>query len=269
MYDDVLVATDGSDVAEDAVSQAIALARGPDAAVHAVSVTSGTDDREAAERYVAEAAEIAHEAGAAGESVVREGRPATEIIECADELDADVIVAGTRGRTGVRQTLLGSVALELVGEARRPVSTVGPDATPAGSIDEVLLATDGWSTPDAATDHALSLAASRGARLRALYVLDVESAGSDARDAIDEREREATAAVVDRADAAGVPVDRRIERGTPDEIVLEYADAETVDLLVLGTESGSTAERLVLGTVAQDVVPRATVPVLTVRSNGE
>jgi len=106
----------------------------------------------------------ARQADCEADAVVRSGRPADEIPATATEVGADLIVLGTHGRTGLSQALLGSVALEVLREARQPVLTVGPDAALEGpELDDVLLATDGWSGSRAATEHAISLADSADA----------------------------------------------------------------------------------------------------------
>jgi nucleotide-binding universal stress UspA family protein len=56
--------------------------------------------------------------------VVLEGDPATELLELADEVECDLIVLGTHGRTGLTRMLMGSVAEELVRRAKCPVLTV-------------------------------------------------------------------------------------------------------------------------------------------------
>ncbi len=60
------------------------------------------------------------------EAVVREGYPATVIEEEAERQNADLIVIGTRGLTGLRHMLLGSVAERVVQKAPCPVLTVKP-----------------------------------------------------------------------------------------------------------------------------------------------
>jgi nucleotide-binding universal stress UspA family protein len=62
--------------------------------------------------------------GIAVETVVREGYPATVIQEEAEERHADLIVIGTRGLTGLKHLLLGSVAERVVQKAPCPVLTV-------------------------------------------------------------------------------------------------------------------------------------------------
>ena len=67
----------------------------------------------------------------AGRDVVTEvlhGRPGTEIVEAARRRSVDVIVIGSRGRTGLGRTLLGSVAGEVLASAGCSVLIVAPPA---------------------------------------------------------------------------------------------------------------------------------------------
>jgi nucleotide-binding universal stress UspA family protein len=57
---------------------------------------------------------------------VRFGSPVREIIHAAEELQADLIVMSTHGRTGLRHVLVGSVAEKVVRFAKCPVLTVKP-----------------------------------------------------------------------------------------------------------------------------------------------
>lgn len=68
-------------------------------------------------------------------TVMEDGRPASVIAQVADQVDADVIVVGRRGRGGVAELLLGSVSHELVLHSKRPVlviSTAPQEAVNAG-----------------------------------------------------------------------------------------------------------------------------------------
>jgi len=58
------------------------------------------------------------------EALVREGYPATVIIEAAESHGADLIVIGTHGHTGLKHLLLGSIAERVVQKAPCPVLTV-------------------------------------------------------------------------------------------------------------------------------------------------
>ena len=58
------------------------------------------------------------------ECLIREGVPFLEIIRCAKELNVDMIVCGTHGRTGLKHVLFGSVAEKVVRKAPCPVLSV-------------------------------------------------------------------------------------------------------------------------------------------------
>src|SRR5438874_1488196 len=71
------------------------------------------------------------------EHLLKEGDPVTEILGVAREINADLIVMGTHGRTGLERLLMGSVAERVVRRAACPVLTVRtpfPQAVPAGEL---------------------------------------------------------------------------------------------------------------------------------------
>lgn len=138
MFETVVIATDGSESAERCVETAVDFASRFDAEVHALYVVD-TDEIESSPGEIRDDLETAIEKAGdealsfaeqeAGESIdlttaVHEGDPATEIMEYADEIDADVIAVGTRGRHGDHAFLLGSVAETVVRSAPQPVLTV-------------------------------------------------------------------------------------------------------------------------------------------------
>ncbi len=137
MFEKVVVATDGSESGERAIDVGLDLADRFDAQVHAVTVldTSEVDSapEELREEYRAALESQAETAldsftQRTGEmpitTAVREGRAAPEIRAYASEVEADLIVSGTRGRHGEHRPLLGSVAEHLVRQSTVPVLTV-------------------------------------------------------------------------------------------------------------------------------------------------
>jgi nucleotide-binding universal stress UspA family protein len=71
-----------------------------------------------------EAAQLAAEKGADVETALLKGRPADEIVAYADDIDADLIVVGSRGHGSIASALIGSVSLGVLHESRRPVLIV-------------------------------------------------------------------------------------------------------------------------------------------------
>ena len=81
------------------------------------SLSFRREAREATERV----AEVLRETAPRVDTVVRSGSPADEIIRTADELDADLIVVGGRGKGAVGAILMGSVAYRVMHHAPCPV----------------------------------------------------------------------------------------------------------------------------------------------------
>lgn len=138
MYNHVLFPTDGSDAAAGATEEAFAVAANNDATLHVLFVVDetagplnvrGGDERferaEAeGEKLVNEVAERATQAGV--ENVVcavEQGTPDETILEYAAE-NADLIVMGTHGRSGLDRHLLGSVTENVVRRSDVSVLTV-------------------------------------------------------------------------------------------------------------------------------------------------
>lgn len=141
--------------------------------------------------------------------------------------------------------------------------------------DEILVPTDGSPAATAALDHAMNLAETYGARLHTLYVVDAGSfasidAGSDmVVDALEEEGNRAVEEIRERAEAAGIETETHVDSGTAYRSILDYIDAEDVDLVVMGTHGRRGVERFLLGSVTERVVRSADVPVLTVRAGDE
>ena len=137
-------------------------------------------------------------------------------------------------------------------------------------FDRILLPTDGSDAGNRAVDQAVGLAAETGAALDLLFVVeDIPYAPEMMDDTVEEELQgigeEAIAAIEARADEAGVDVVSAIRKGAPHSAILEYADGEGVDAIVMGTHGRSGLDRYLLGSVTERVVRTADVPVLTVR----
>ena len=64
-------------------------------------------------------------------------------------------------------------------------------------------------------------------------------------------------------------VDGLVEEGHPAERILRYAKEHKIDLIVMGTHGRRGLNRILLGSVAEEVVRRSPVPVITVRMAGD
>ncbi|MFC7041860.1 universal stress protein [Halonotius sp. GCM10025705] len=131
MFETIVVATDGSDSVSRAVTVALDVADRFDATVHALSVIdtdTGEDTPDRRDELNAHAEDaldlVEGETDQPVVTTVREGEPAEEISAYAEEIDADLVTTGTRGRHGENRFLLGSVAERVVRICPVPVLTV-------------------------------------------------------------------------------------------------------------------------------------------------
>jgi nucleotide-binding universal stress UspA family protein len=138
----IVVGTDGSPGAEAAVQKAIELIPGDGVTVHLVCAYPGrtalerigltarqepTDLRGVAADVLARDEHRFVEAGFTVQKHAREGDPAHVIIDVAGEQDAELIVVGARGHTGLRRFVLGSVSGKLAQHASRSLLIVHDD----------------------------------------------------------------------------------------------------------------------------------------------
>jgi nucleotide-binding universal stress UspA family protein len=130
MFSRIVVGTDGSDTAGEAVRQATELARLSGARLDIVSAFSPVPNQRVRQEAREAPGDVQYEFtpredvnlildGASGDakgsgveevqSHAREGDPADAILDVAEEIKADLIVVGNKGMTGARRFLLGSV----------------------------------------------------------------------------------------------------------------------------------------------------------------
>ncbi len=134
MYERILVPTDGSAGTTHVALQAIDLAEQYDAALYTLYVVNddtrsllpggGDELRNRGLRAVDRVAKLAESHDVEAITETREGDPAGTILDYAGEVGANIIVAGTHGRSGVERRVIGSVAERLVRHANCPVMTV-------------------------------------------------------------------------------------------------------------------------------------------------
>lgn len=148
--------------------------------------------------------------------------------------------------------------------------TAAPGPQPVRAIRRILLATDLSSASVGATDQALELTRALHADLLVVSVIDPASPlSSGPVPRMDQRRaaRELAAqALVVKGRRVGVSVAFLVWEGEPGPAIVEAAEAEEADLIVVGTRGRNRVERWVLGSVSDHVVRHAPCPVLIVRS---
>ena len=284
MFDRILVGVDGSDCARRAATFGFELAAACDADVDVLLATGGgsrfrggaSDESDAGQDVLDETAALAADRDVAVDTHLVEGRPAAAITAFADDTDADLVVLGRTGRTGLGERLLGSVTEQVLRRTDAPVLTVtaGEAAGDAeATYNDVLVTTDGSEAAEWAGPYAAEVARRCGATLHLLDAVDVQGeagvfdAGGVSSEFVERLETRAEEATERLADTVG-DVDYRttVVRDPPHEAVRTYVEENDVDLVVMASrgQSGLTGQRL--GSVTGRVLRTVDVPVLVVTS---
>jgi nucleotide-binding universal stress UspA family protein len=199
--------------------------------------------------------------------LIRDGDASEEILRAADEVDADLIVVGTHGRSGVDRLVCGSVAESVMERSSRPVLVVRSPAVSlqARPIRLILHPTDFSASSWPALGVARALARANGAGIVLLHVAPAEvlTGGSFYAPADLGPEREALAKLRDETAKAGLEgsVQTRFGQGDPVTEILLAAEELDCDLIVMGSHGRTGLRRLLMGSVAEYVIRKA--PCLT------
>jgi nucleotide-binding universal stress UspA family protein len=204
--------------------------------------------------------------------LIKEGALLPRVRDLIEARNIDLVVMGTRGRTGVAKILLGSVAEEVFRQATCPVLTVGPKAAEmpkGGEFTEIVFATDFTPESLAAAPYAISLAQEFQAKLTLLHVIEDPKVGELV------RAEELEAGSLNRLrELAGGETELWctprfvVEHGQAAEKILDVARRKHADLIVLGVRGAGripgAKTHLPIAT-AHKIVSQAECPVLTVR----
>ncbi len=186
--------------------------------------------------------------------------------------NADMVVVGTHGRSGLGRVLLGSVAECVFRNAACPVLTVGPkvatDAPREIEFNRVIFATDFSDESLAAAPYALSLAQEFQARLTLMHAVKLPLEPLESPDLItSQREKDLRKLMPAETDLWCRP-EFVVKFGDAAENILTVAKEQQADLIVLGVRGAGGAIGMathVADATAHEIVPRAKCPVLTVR----
>jgi nucleotide-binding universal stress UspA family protein len=288
----ILVATDFSTTADAAETLAFRLARSLRAKLHVVHVRVILEDPLMAQEHQHEIARLVDSSDDDSEKALAEGRTdvddidvethlvrsisaAEAITEVASDQACELVVMGTHGRRGIKHFLIGSVAENVVRTVKLPVLTVRPDCR---LFDDrpvrILVAHDFSDQSCRAVEVAAAWASAFDSEITLLHVVEpvvypefytINVVSDDVMTRLRDRATEALDGaadelVGDRAAATMVLIGRAADT------ILSEAESGNFDLVVMGTRGLSGLEQLVLGSVAESVLRRCPVPLLTVSS---
>ena len=296
--DVLLVPLDGSVLADAALPYAEVLARALAAPLRLVAVVEPAPvgllgqpsevqahleqaDRQRLGQHLSTTADALRAGGLEVTVTLDLGDPSNRILAVADAHDVAMIVMATHGRGGAARWLVGSVADKVMRLSTRPVLLVRPpadgEAPRTVRLSRLMVPLDGSPIGETVLPIAARLAAATGAALTLVRVepwLTTVLAPYGASYDLGEMDAEVAAAagaylrtVQDRL-AAGVHADSMVLRGPPSPTLIDFAQQEHFDVVVMSTHGWGGLRRLVLGSTADRMV-RAGIPTLLVHASGE
>jgi nucleotide-binding universal stress UspA family protein len=238
--------------------------------------------------------ELGNEYGA--EVVAVPGPPAEVLVSEAQRLGAELLVIGSVGMRGPRRFMLGNVPNKVSHHAATDLLIVKTDTEPrfSGLYSSLLVGVDGSPTSMRALDAASRLSATLAIKptvvcaYEPLSESELDAVRADESDAIAQwgasrtladtpaefRWRIAAAAeandvlerAVDHAAKFGVDADARAVQGAPAEVLLDIAERENIDLLVVGSVGMTGAKRFMLGNVPHRLSHHAPTDLLIMKT---
>lgn len=186
------------------------------------------------------------------------GSPAHQIVSHAEEVDSDLVIVGSHGRSAIGRFFIGSVSHQVLTGAHCSVRIARsrPEGEAGGTT--ILAAVDGSEYTPVVVDAILEREWPEESTVLLLtsaeysYDPDEEKASLDS-------VRRLHQEIAARFDAAGIPCESLIdtERVHPTKAILKVAEERTVDMIILGARGLTGFERFVLGSVSSAVALHA------------
>ncbi|WP_268989151.1 universal stress protein [Methanosarcina barkeri] len=135
------------------------------------------------------------------------------------------------------------------------------------------MATDGSKAAENVVDFGMEIAGYIGAKVYALYVIDIsfldsvlmdESWVKNVYEQFERVGRDAICCIEEKAKASGIEAATILLKGNTAEKILDFAENQKVDMIVIGSTGKSGVKRFMLGSVSEKVVRNSKIPVLIV-----
>ena len=219
------------------------------------------------------------------QSKVLLGEPADEILKCGDQYKASLLVMASRGRSSRGPWILGNVAAKVLRATDKPIMLVrspakGDALHQKRLINKVLVPLDGSPIAEQVLPHAEGVARILGSELFLFHVFEpmrkyagglvYRALPNEVVDAENARRKQAGLSYLDEISKKlkdrGISVTSGVAPGSPAEQILDYADANRMDLIAMSTHGRSGVGRWVFGSVTDKVLHAGDTAVFVVRA---
>ena len=291
----ILCATDFSDFSNHTISYGVALAKEFEAKLfvsHVIDLSSvaiygefqldpvGQQNR-IMEDADTQLKELTGDQPISWEPLITVGKPADEISRVVEEKDIDLVITATRGRSGLKRIILGSVTERLMRTLTCPLLVVNsPEhkfvsaADQAIKLEKILVGCDFSPDSGQAFKHALSLAQEFQAELHLAHVIEPPTQSGlhkEDKPVLEEMQQNYQDLLIRKLKEM-VPAEARnwctpqtgLLEGQPYEEIVTYAESKDIDMIVLGVRGHGLVKTLFLGSTTDRVVRRSPCPVLSV-----
>lgn len=272
----ILICTDGSKYAEEAIRFGGLIAKGAEAHLTLLGVIEGPSETEKVVKSLEKASDLLAQDVAALETKTKMGHAAEEILSETEEREYDLVVVGSRGRRGITRFLLGSTAARIVQHAQISVLIVKGKRP---SLEHILICTGGEEWGEEGVRFGGMIAHSTRAQVTILHVMSQLALTPEARlkdlEATEEEllKRETREGVHLRKGlqilrGLGVAGKVKIRRGLVVGEILAEAEEGGYDLLVIGAHAAPGLYRFLLDDLATQIVLGSQRSVLVVKHKG-
>jgi nucleotide-binding universal stress UspA family protein len=296
----ILCATDFSDFSNQTIPYGVALAKEFDARLyicHVIDLSSiaiygefqlnPIDQQNRIRKQAAEQLDqIIGEQPVKWEPLISVGHTADEISRLVAEKEIDLVIAATRGRSGLKRLILGSVTERLMRVLACPLLIVhSPEHEFVNPINQeirlkkILVGCDFSPDSDLAFQQALSLAQEFEADLHLAHVIEPtvstellkpdKALSAEIQQGLHQRFTEKLIAMVPQDARNWCTPETCILEGQPYEALVQYAKTHAIDMIVLGVRGHGLVKTLFLGSTTDRVVRQSTCPVLSVSTKAQ
>ena len=299
MFEKLLVATDGSELAEAALPYAEELAGRLGSEVALLNICESEEQRASNMRqlYMSRLAEAVEQgireyrrlAGGLEseetkvESVIVAGNPAEEIIDYAETQHVSLIIMATHGRSGIKRWAVGSVATKVLRGSSVPLALIkagepSPTMSKRWLFAKALLPLDGSEVGETAVAYVEELAVRLKMEVTLLQVVEPKYIPigtepwyyshyrQESLAAMGQSAHDYLSGIEQRLNAKGIAVSSRTEPGVASERILEVAEQIGADVIAMSTHGRSGVARWAVGSVADRLAHAGNIPLILVRA---
>lgn len=192
--------------------------------------------------------------------LIKRGQVYEEIVKTAVEEEADLIIAGTHGVSGFRDFWMGTNAFRLIMASPLPVLTIRESAPPAENIDNIVVPID--STVETKQKNEIVALLAKQFRSTVHVISVYSSKMGELRKLVDTHTKES----LQYFEQQNIPREFGYREGSNvTTMALEYARANSADLIVIMTEQEIKASNLWMGPYAKQMVNYSDIPVLSIK----